>query len=183
MTAIVAIADGSKVFMGADSCVSSGDLRLTLPEPKVHRLGEEMLAAACGQLRLNNLVRYAVDLPERTHAEDEGYLIREAIPALQAAFKEAGFTEIDSNVQTIDSAILLGYRGGIYKIGSTFSVMRIAEYAAIGSGAAYALGSLYQTAPFGYRPEYRIERALEAAAAFSSSVAPPFAVLSVGGVE
>jgi len=64
---------------------------------------------------------------------------------------------------------LVGYKGKLYEILIDFQMSEIPEYEAIGSGASYALGSLYTTERANLSPRQRIALALRAACKFDSS--------------
>ncbi len=85
---------------------------------------------------------------------------------------EAGGLEKEED-KTYPVRFLIGYRGGLYSIGGDLQVNEFLDgYTAIGSGADFALGSLYASEALG--PHERVRCALEAAAHFSGTVREPF---------
>ncbi len=71
---------------------------------------------------------------------------------------------------------MVGVRGRLFVVESDYQVVEpTAPFAAIGSGAAYALGSMATSRG---RPVARITQALKVAERFSGAVRGPFTVLS-----
>ena len=74
-----------------------------------------------------------------------------------------------------ETSLMVGYRGELYLIDEDFQVGQLGNnYAAIGVGGPFALGSLHETK--NKKPEKRILRALAAAEEFSGAVCGPFSV-------
>lgn len=171
-TCIVGIAHKGVVWMGCDSMASGEYVKAAIREPKVFRTGE-MLIGVCGTVRVRDVVEFTAP-PERTESitNDREYLVRSYIPALRAAFRDAGTLSTDDGVEEFGGAMLLAYRGALYEMCYEFSLMERAEWA-VGSGSEYALGSLFSTSG---DPQKRIRTALQAACEFSPSCGPPLVI-------
>jgi hypothetical protein len=82
------------------------------------------------------------------------------------------------------TSILLGCRGQIWTICQDLTLVREAPYAAIGSGRLRAYGALHALQASGVEPaRRRLELALEAPAAYTSNVRPPWHFVSGGSLD
>lgn len=181
MTAIVGVEGPSSVWLGADAAATWPDhSRQTLTSEKVWRHGEWVFGS-CGSLRLLQLLRYALVVPQAPDGDDDldRFLVTDFIDAVRAILIDAGVTQSKDGVETMDeSDFVVGLRGRLYTVQGDFSVVRSTlGYAATGSGIDLALGSLYSTR--GRSPRARVRQALEAAATHNASVAPPFTILEL----
>lgn len=172
MTCIVGIADGGIVYLGGDSASSTPDGESFLPtRPKVFLIGEIAIGVA-GSGRVNQLLRYKLPIPALI-ADPERYVAVDFVDTLKALLKEDGRKD-DELME--DSFLLIGLRGRLFLIDSTFQVSEMrCGYEAIGSGAQIALGSLYATnddVTFG--PRARLRMALNAAQEHNAFVRGPF---------
>ena len=169
MTCIVGIAENGVVYLGGDSASSTPDGESFLPtRPKVFLLGEIVIGVS-GSGRVNNLIRHKLSVPPIT-AEPEHYLAVDFVDALKAMLKEDG--RKDDELMD-DSFLLIGLRGRLFVVDSTFQVSEHrAGYDAIGSGAQVALGSLYNGVS--ESPLTRLQIALYAAQQHNAFVRAPF---------
>lgn len=171
MTAIVAVPDvrRKRLVMGGDSAVSyDGDLRISAT-PKVRRAGGYLLGAAGDGSWFAMLS--AVEWPA---VPAVGYPELGLVRDLRDAAKRLGVDDADG------SAILGAVIEDVPRLWTFESSLMIdavpeGAFAAIGSGAAPALGVLWATRSA--RAEARTRMALEAAEAFRSDVRGPFTVL------
>ena len=78
------------------------------------------------------------------------------------------------------SQILVAFRGRLFVVQCDFQVCERSErYDAIGCGADYALGSLFETDGRKMNPRSRLKRALQCAEKFSAGVRGPFTILKL----
>ncbi|MHA1817327.1 MAG: hypothetical protein ACTSX1_15100 [Candidatus Heimdallarchaeaceae archaeon] len=83
----------------------------------------------------------------------------------------------ESQVQMFNGNFLIGFESKLYEILMDFQLNEtLGNYTAIGSGAAYALGSLYSTKGMMISPRARVEMALEAACEYDMSCGKPLIV-------
>lgn len=174
MTCIVGIVDDhGTVYMGGDSVAIAGYDVTIRRTPKIFKKGN-MLIGVAGYWRLAQVLQYLIELPEHPeHISDEEYIVAYFVELLREALKVTGYARKDMEQEHHDSSVLIGYRGQLYEVEGNYQVMdAVKNYYAIGSGAPYALGSLYTSE--GREPLERVKAALEAAEYFSGSVRSPF---------
>lgn len=171
MTCIVGIAENGIVYLGGDSASSTPDGESFLPtRPKVFLKGELVIGVS-GSGRVNNLIRHKLSVPPIT-ADPEHYLAVDFVDALKAMLKEDG--RKDDELMD-DSFLLIGLRGRLFVIDSTFQVSEMMrKYDAIGSGAPVALGALYATSWGDNPPLVRLRMALDGAQEHNAFVRAPF---------
>jgi ATP-dependent protease HslVU (ClpYQ) peptidase subunit len=179
MTCIVAVKEGNKIVIGADSCVT-GSYETLRGTPKVVRKGEFLLGGS-GRARGNQLFQYSVNFPNICEGEEHyHYLINTVTPLMRKTFTDHGFLRKKDSEEETSNNFMLVFRGEIYTIGSDFFVNHPRdEYLSIGSGTHFALGSLYSTKELNMSPENRVELALEAASTYNGFVSPPFEIISM----
>lgn len=184
MTCIVALKDGGRVYMGADSAGVGGWYRKSSRmDPKIYRVGA-MLIGFTTSFRMGQLLGYSLTLPHH-HADVaiEKYMATAFIDAVRHCLKTGGWAEKDKEVER-GGDFLVGYHGRIFHVASDYQVGEREEgFDAVGCGFDLALGSLYTSAMVKdadvggpANPRERVTVALEAAAAFSAGVHPPFRI-------
>lgn len=135
---------------------------------------------AAGFLRGLQLLAYTVELPLIMEGQDHmHYMINTLTPFMRKAFSEHGALSNIHGVENLaHTAFLVAFRGEIYYIGSDSAVDKLIDgYGSIGSGSAYALGSLHSTNRM--LPENRIKLALDAASKYGEGVSPPYEIISL----
>lgn len=169
MTCIVGVEHGGRVFIGADSLSSCGGMVTQLHEPKVFRCGS-LLVGVAGSMAWALTVRHhlSVRLPRGDLA---GYMIATLRGKLEELWDDH---HGDSDYE---SELLLGARGQLYAVDTTFTPYRAAEgYASIGSGGDVARGAL---AVLRGDPTQRLTAALEAAERHVPTVRRPWLIESI----
>lgn len=173
MTCIVALVDKGAVHMGCDSAGVGGYSRQNRADPKIYRVGS-MLIGFTTSFRMGQLLGYALTPPHH-HADVaiEKYMATTFVDAVRECLKAGGWAGKDKEVEQ-GGTFLVGYRGRIFEIESDYQVAERSDpYNAVGCGFELALGSLYSSGTMA-SPRARLQLALEAAAAFSAGVYPPF---------
>jgi len=186
MTCVVGVSDGKTILFGADSAAASGDGPqqiseiYTAAEPKVFACGGYLLGV-CGSYRVAQILRYRAELPVLPPSTEdvEGFLVRELLPAVAATVEAAGIAGSRSGYLGDLVCLLLGVQGQLWNISSDLALLPEADFAVVGSGRHHAYGALYalQAAGVG-APHRRVEIALEAAAAYTPTVRPPWHFVS-----
>jgi len=178
MTIILAETDGSTVLFGADSAWSHEDEIYTLDMPKIFARGA-YLFGVCGTYRLTQILRFQAELPEPPRTADlEPFLVQELVPAIHRAVVEDGQSRGGPAVLDSKTGLLLGCQGQLWTINHRWVALREAPFAAIGSGRLRAYGALNALHASGVAPAARrLEHALAATAAYTSSVRPPWQFL------
>lgn len=176
MTCIVAITDGTKVYMGGDSAAAEVESQFVSArvEPKVFIRGEFIIGYA-GSFRFGKLVEHIFEFPDPAK-NIEHFMNTEFINSLRECAEE---NKVDVSEDKDAGELLIGIRGEIYEFNSDWHVGKdINNFNAIGSGASYALGSLFSSKRY-KDPYARINLALEASEAFSPFVRRPFTLLEL----
>jgi 20S proteasome alpha/beta subunit len=171
-TCIVALKQEEVVYLAADSAALRGwEMRSTAIE-KVFRRGP-YLFGFCGSFRMGQLLRYALELPERDPEKDlHEFMCTDFVQAVRSCLKESGFARIDHNEESGGEFIVV-HEGEVFTVEPDFQVHQtVYPYHAIGCGAQIAMGALFATE--GMAPEARLLLAMEAAEEFSNGVRRPF---------
>lgn len=177
MTCIVGIKGPDGIYIGGDSAVSSHNLIQTMTDPKVWRKGQFIFGFS-GALRAGQIVKYNMKIPPISNREPTQYMVTSFVNSMRKCLKKAGASREENKEEEQDNQFLIGYKGHLFEIDEAYGVCEVAdEYVAIGSGTEYALGSLYATKD--HPTENRLIKALESAAYFSESVAPPFHIVKI----
>ena len=181
MTCIVGLEYKGGVIIGGDSAgVAGSQIQLTTT-PKVFKLSN-MLIGYTWSFRMGQIIQYAQNVPKPKKQESNyEYLINGFVPFIRGIFKDAGWLRTE-DLRDEGGQFLVGIHGQLFQINSDFSVLRMKNgFDAVGSGAAYALGTIYilkekvnQYSDVIEPPTYIVELALEAAAHYSTGVSAPF---------
>lgn len=176
-TCIAACVTESTLWMGADSNTYGWNHNLQSDKSKIvrHKVetdnGEQpILMGVTGHVRVVNLLRYAIDIPERD-GPLRPWLVNDLIAEIRSTFQDRGLVDDDNGREWFEGSILVGVEGELFHIGSGFDLVPIADnYSSVGSGAQYALGVLSNAA----MGRGSVELALQAAAKHDPYVNPPF---------
>lgn len=171
MTVVVGIVKDDKVYIGGDRGVSDDQVILSLSRPKVH-INNGWLFGYSGSLGIGQLMEI-IDMPDA--GEDPYKTLRmDVVSHMRSAIDLYGV----SNAETA-SDFLIGTQGRLFELNTTdWSVAEVNE-SALGSGSAFAFGSLYTTKDFPASAEYRINMAIEAAITYSPTCQGGVDVLSI----
>lgn len=178
MTAIVAVVQNGRAYIGADSVGSDGHRLQCRKDPKVFRCGD-CLIGFTSSFRMGQIIRYHFSPPRPTDGEDGmSYMVRQFIPAIRDVLRSHGYMKTSDGVETGGTFIVIR-KGEIFMVDSDFQVGQVHEsYAACGSGVDVTRGSLHTTDGMNIAPSRRIKLALSAAEWFLNSVRGPFVTLS-----
>ena len=189
MTCIVGFVENGVTWMGADSLGSNGYSKSLQKRPKVFHSkdSDEIVFGGTTSFRMLQLLQYSNSLFDELSVSknkiDHEYMVSKFIPNLQKLFSEGGFEEVNNGVKE-SGVFLLGYKDNLFKVQSDYSVLENeTNYNACGCGEDFALGSLKTTEGMDISPEVKIRKALQAASAFSTGVAPPFIIINTGNKE
>ena len=175
MTAIAAIAQDGKVWIGADSA-GVGTYTLQIRKDEKVFIKDNIFVIGCtSSFRMMQLLRWSLKIPRQSrNISDEEFMMTTFIEAVRSCFKNSGFAKITES-QENGGTFIVGYKGNIYEIHDDFQVaMFHKNYAAVGCGLDLCLGSFFSTE--GVLPEERIRLALSCAETFSTSVRGPFVI-------
>ncbi len=174
MSIIAAVRKNDQIILAADSLACFGDSH-RVPQsnavtPKIRRIGESVVGSAGWGVYDRILDAHLSDRPApslSTEGEIFAFFVdlwramhdKYTLVNDQAASKDSPFGDLDSS-------FLIGNRGGIFKVSPDMDVSRFDQYYAIGSGAEYALGALYNLYEWEENTELIVRGAVETAIAF-----------------
>ena len=153
MTCIVALEDQGTVYMGADSAAIDGDMVSIRVTPKIFKIGK-FLIGYCNSFRYGQIIEHHFKPPAQQEKNVMKYMVTKFVPELRQTLETWGYEEKDSS-------IIIGYDGRIFYIEPDWHVGH--------DSTKYSSQD----------PLSRIEIALSAAEAFSSTVRRPYHYLSV----
>ncbi len=173
MTCIVGVADQGTVWLGGDSLTSDGNDNATIVTfSKVWKSGG-CICGTSGSVRFGQVLRgleFGLDLVDQDAALDA--VAFELVPRISEHLEQAGFKP-----RKAPGDLLVGVAGRLFLIDCGLGVTERAEgFDAIGSGAEYALGCLFENEDWTLDPLYRVQRALECAQRFTTTVREPFSI-------
>ena len=174
MTAIVALVENGKIYMGGDSAGVSG-LRLTVRKDEKVFINSDFIIGFTTSFRMGSLLRYSFNPPEKPRDfTDEEFMNTKFVDAIRECFKAGGFATSDAGAE-VGGQFIVGYNKRLYTIDSDYQVGMPADpFCAAGCGIDLCLGSMCSTK--GKPPRDRICTALSAAERFSAGVRGPFVV-------
>lgn len=178
MTCIVAIAHNDTVYMAGDRGHSDHDIIVPSVSPKIFDKGNYLLGFA-GNTGLGQSFAYTFDAPtHRVNTDTYKYIYKYFVPALRDHLKDCL-----SDKEEMQASFILGYQGKVFEIDTgDFQCVEYTELS-IGSGAAYAYGSLFSTLPnskeslYNLSPAERVQWAVQAAITYSPTCSGPIDIL------
>ena len=178
MTCIVATRERGSITVGADSLGSSDYDCEVRRDPKIGCVGPYIFGYA-GSFRVGQIILYDFEPPEPAYKTADylyPFMVTEFISKLRDTLKDAGAMSIKNMAEEVDGGdIIIGIHGQIFYIQCDLQVgWPNQPFAAIGSGAPYALGAMHSAYKLKKRGNMLLYAGLEAAEAFSTGVRPPF---------
>lgn len=181
MTCVVALTDGQRIVVGADSAGSSfegtGEIH-TIAIPKIFRVNGYLLGFS-GSWFVGQVVRHHVGWrePADEAADLQSFLLTQILPEINRALAQAGYDK------TIHGTwqVLVARAGQIFMLSSRLELLRTTTpYVAIGSGRFVAYGAFHAWMQReGLGLEETVERVLEAVCQFVPGVREPFVIESI----
>ena len=173
MSVVVAIKEGDKIYLGADSQVTKGGSRTTLKNKNNYKIWkvdgvDNCMMGHVGNVRDANIVRLMGglidDYDEYRERVNYRFVVKYVVPEIIKELKNAHFLKLEGDyLDYLNSSFLFAYKDKLFYIGTDATVMEIDDYVAIGSGSQEALGSLLSTE--GQNPKKRLVKAIKASAA------------------
>jgi len=168
MSCVIGLLNEGKIYIASDGIATTEDgERRPIIATKIFRNGNYLIGFT-GSIRTGQVLQPESFQPPK--------YIHELPDAIRNQFAEKGCLVIHNESQQHHHAcnFVIGYEGRLYEILIDFQLNEIyGEFTAIGSGAGYALGSLYSTKKW-TSPNKRLKTALKAAAEFDRSCGEPF---------
>jgi ATP-dependent protease HslVU (ClpYQ) peptidase subunit len=180
MTCIVGIVDKENdcVIMGADSLASSDVHKEVRKDTKIFRNGEFTIGCT-SSYRMIQLLQYSFVPPPVNTTDIHRYMCTDFVNAVRSCFTEGGFLKKEDTGKESGGTFLVAYKNRLFSIEDEFEVGEIHDnYNAVGSGFAFALGSLHATDGMSIYPHIRVRMALNAAAHHSPSVGGVLMILT-----
>ena len=172
MTCIVGVSDGKNVYIGADRGASDDDSIISLDTPKVYR-NNNWIFGFSGSLGTGQLMQ-CITLPIVKDNEDVFVILRTKVVSLLKNAIDIYGTESSDHA----ADFLIGCKGRLFEMSTEdWGVVEVNEVS-IGSGGAFALGSLYSTKHYSNTRD-RIELALGSAITYSPTCQGPIDIISL----
>lgn len=178
MTIIVGMETENGVLMGGDSAGVAGYDLAVRNDEKVFLTGPFVMGFTTS-FRMGQLLRYSLKVPKQKPSEsDVEFMCTTFVNAVRKCLAKGGWL-VKRYEQEDGGNFLVGYKGILYEIHDDFQVAIPSEsFSACGCGEGYALGALHATKEYDISDEDRMHLALEAAAACSAGVRPPFTIIT-----
>jgi len=166
MTVIVGISDKDRVYIGGDRGVSDNDVILSMSRPKITKKDGWVFGYA-GSLGTGQLIEF-ISLPKVAKGEDPYILLKtDIVEQLKTAYDNYGRDIEDNGTDWI-----IGYKNRLFEVSSgDWGVLEI-SFSAIGTGSAFALGSLHASKNW-RDTKKRVTKSIEASIQYSPSCAGP----------
>lgn len=169
MTCVVGIVTDEGVLMAADSRYTWADQVLSDKAQKIFYLNN-MLIGTCGDCRVENILHYQVQLEDAPKRKQMEWLVQVFVPKYRKLLKRHGASKAKNNLQSVDADIMIAIGKNLYTVYGDYCVgfmgNKPGDFAAMGSGEPYALGSLHSTE--GLDPKERVTDAIKAAIRFNN---------------
>lgn len=188
MTIIVGMETDGEVYIGGDSGAISGEVRKRVYDPKVMRVGEFVIGYSWS-FRFGDLLRHVFEPPPVPAGivlpiEQERYMIRDFVPALQKLIEDGKATSKNATGDIEWGIALIGFRGKLYEYERDGQLMGNGDrYSATGSAYQVALGALHVA--MRARPKWSAQAvlasALEAAIYHHGETLGPYLILGTDG--
>lgn len=175
MTVIVALEKDGVVYMGADTCTSTGKRKENVAQGefgKIAIMPNGLFVGVSGLVRSHQLLLSHSEL--FSFADDkltkEG-IIRSFLPQMIALFKEK--KEMEEDDIDLPVSLLLAKDSDLFVITSSLKVFRVRDFA-IGSGGSYAFAALRDESE---TVENRLLNGMRLAEKFETGVSAPFVLV------
>jgi ATP-dependent protease HslVU (ClpYQ) peptidase subunit len=163
MSCVAALKQNGKVYVAADSLSSTEDKVCYRKDKKMFKNGKYLIGF-CGSIRTGQILQRRFWKPPT-----DIYAVPDSMMNLLE--KKGCMSITEEGHKNCGCNFIFATKGEIYEILVDFQLVEpIDDYTAIGSGADFALGSLYSTKGTNLKPEERLKLAIEAASYFSTSV-------------
>lgn len=173
MSLVIAIKDKDRIILGADKQGSQGN-RKDHSATKVWEVKgyDNCVMGGVGYARANQIIQYCQGLLDKNSFDDkdgidEEFVVSLLAPTIQKTLElygvslEGSDSETGVTIKGMTNTFIFAYKDRAFVINPDLCVTEITDYAAIGSGAETARGSLYSSKD--KDPFQRIVEAIEAA--------------------
>ena len=172
MTCIVAISDKGHVYMGGERGFSDSYTLVSSTRPKIFSIGQYLIGYA-GNSGIGQAIVYNFVPPVLKSNKIDEHMLTSFIPSLRSFIKESDIKISDNEDDT--TGLIIGIKGGVYEVDlSDFQCVEYDEIS-IGSGSAYAYGSLYTSKDLPAKA--RVEKAIQSAINYSPTCQGPIDII------
>lgn len=193
MTCIVSFLDKENGigYIGGDSFGSTTYSGQVYKNKKVFKSKDtkDIVIGYTNSFRMGDLLEYTPNLFDKLDIFEgkeinREYLVTKFIPKISSVFAQGKF-EACRNGEASGGEFILTTKNAIYTIQKDYSVLESStDYASVGSGSYFALGSLYSTNNIkDLTPVDKIKMALEAAEFNQMNVRRPFYIINTNNDE
>jgi len=178
MTCIAAVVKDGHVWMAGDLLGSNGFTKKVYPDTKVFVNGDFILGFT-SSFRMGQILQYNWQQPPRLEGmADREYIQTDVIESFRSCLNDFGFGEM-LNGEHQGGNFLIGYKGCLYEMQNNFSILKNENLCAIGSGQYHAEAVLkVLTEQEDYNPAQVLERAIQVASQFVTSVSEEYTICS-----
>lgn len=191
MSVVVAIKKDGVVYIGADSQVTRGKVKLSLTNKNNYKIWkvngtDNCLMAHVGAIRdacvirtMEGLVR---DIDVFRNYVDYQYVVERILPLIIERLEEYRFVKKNEKMDTLDSSFLFAFEDKLFLINYDCTVFEVDDCIAIGSGESEAFGSLMATKDMD-DVEQRIKKAIFVSATHDIYVQEPIVIANTQSKE
>jgi ATP-dependent protease HslVU (ClpYQ) peptidase subunit len=165
MTIVCAVEDANGVVMACDEQASTSNRKFQGEASKLFRNGE-YLFGTCGDIRMAQLLRYALEPPYVDTWDVDRHIATRFTDAVRACFEEGGWQRTEDGAAR-GGHFLVAVKGRVYEVEDNYQFFRNAEgIYTVGSGDEVAVGAMHALRD--RDPETRVRAGVEAAIAHTT---------------
>lgn len=167
------------IWLGSDSRAAGKDDAMPCATPKLGSF-DGFSFGYCGSFRFGQVLLHAFRPPKHPkNVDTDDYMFTLWLESLREYMSEYGIVKSENGIESADDAdCIIVYRDEVYLLQSDLSLLKpIEPYAAIGSGASYAIGALFALAGTEMPAQTRVEVAVECACLHCPQCGFPFRTL------
>lgn len=182
MSILIAYKKGDTIYMGTDTRTIVNENKkneLRGCNLKIQKLANDMLLGITGErLERQTLIAYSeIFTLDKKGQLTKKHIIKEIIPRLLSVLgKEDLLVEKEGEIPYMKAAILLAYKGMLYEIGASLTVIKYENFQVLGRAADYAQATILNTNESGDIND-RIVKALDITAKNSQYVGRPYLLI------
>lgn len=170
MTCICGMVRDGHVYMAGDLMGSNGFTGKVYPDSKVFINGDFIIGYT-SSFRMGQILEWNWVPPLREEGiTDRQYMQFNVIESLRETFAIFGYG-VKEGLESLGGNFLIGYKDSLYEMQENFSLLRIEDYAAVGSGQYHAEATLHLMCDnLDIHPFNIMQTAIGTAAHFTQSV-------------
>lgn len=180
MTIIVGLECDDCTYIGGDAGATDPESldSVIVADSKVF-FKDNILFGFSSSFRVGQLLKYSIKLPCNKKMSEMEYLVTVVADRIKNICTKKGIIgKTDDQEDFIDSNVLCAINGKLFQIESSLAIIKSKfPYAAIGSGAPYAVGALYALQDSPIPPEEKIRIALDTACMHNAACRGPYTIL------